>query len=203
LPRGSLAGDGDKAGTRAGGLDLAARGGNVVLHRGFGRITPMEGSRAAGPDTVYLLASITKPVAACALMLLVERGMVALDDPVRTPSGCGGDRRRAYSRYAFHLQRRRTPGAKPRRARFWFVRQAMTTPLSSRAPIFRYQSMGVLLAGEIVERVSGKRAGVLKQRCSIHSECGTARLGLGRFKIEHGMVPTAGSFGRSRALRSE
>ena len=46
---------------------LVTRRGKTVLHRGFGGVSDR-------PDTVYLLASITKPVTACALMLLVERG---------------------------------------------------------------------------------------------------------------------------------
>src|SRR5687768_12409285 len=66
---------------------LVTRRGKTVLHRGFGGVSDR-------PDTVYLLASITKPVTACALMLLVERGSVALNDPVsrHLPEFTGGDR---------------------------------------------------------------------------------------------------------------
>ena len=53
---------------------LVARHGRVVLHRGFGRLSPAPDAPAVRPDSVFLLASITKPVTACALMLLVERG---------------------------------------------------------------------------------------------------------------------------------
>ncbi|MBK5294871.1 MAG: beta-lactamase family protein, partial [Acidobacteriia bacterium] len=74
---------------------LVARDERIVLHQGFGRLAPAPGSRAAGPETIFLLASITKPVAACALMLLVERGMVSLDDPVSRylPEFKGDDRK--------------------------------------------------------------------------------------------------------------
>ncbi|MEP7367662.1 MAG: serine hydrolase domain-containing protein, partial [Acidobacteriota bacterium] len=61
---------------------LVAKDERVVLHKGFGKIAPTAGSRAAGPDTVYLIASITKPLTACAMMMLVERGLVSIDDPV-------------------------------------------------------------------------------------------------------------------------
>src|SRR5690242_13444548 len=61
---------------------LVARHGRVVLHRGFGRLWPEADSAAVTPDSVFLLASITKPVTACAVMLLVERGLVSLSDPV-------------------------------------------------------------------------------------------------------------------------
>ncbi|MEY4266002.1 MAG: Penicillin-binding protein 4*, partial [Pseudomonadota bacterium] len=63
---------------------LVARHGRVVLHVGHG----------ATPDAVYLLASITKPVNAVAVMMLVERGLVSLDDPVARylPEFAGPDR---------------------------------------------------------------------------------------------------------------
>src|SRR5262249_35342220 len=61
---------------------LVARRGRIVLHQGYGRLAPFPDSPLATPDTVFLLASITKPVTACALMLLVERGQVSLDDLV-------------------------------------------------------------------------------------------------------------------------
>src|SRR5439155_11125659 len=60
---------------------LVARRGIIVLHGAWGKISPEPGSRPAQPDTVYLVASITKPVTATALMLLVERGLVSLSDP--------------------------------------------------------------------------------------------------------------------------
>ena len=74
---------------------LVARDERIVLHKSFGRLAPAPGSRAALPDTIFLLASITKPVTACAIMLLVERGMVSLDDPVSRylPEFKGDDRR--------------------------------------------------------------------------------------------------------------
>src|SRR5436309_8919553 len=61
---------------------LVARRGIIVLHRGSGKLSPDQASPPAKPDTVYLVASITKPVTASALMLLVERGLVCLADPV-------------------------------------------------------------------------------------------------------------------------
>src|SRR5579863_3734945 len=73
---------------------LVARHGRVVLHKGFGRLSAEPGARAVQPDSVFLLASITKPVTACSLMLLVERGLVSLGDPVKQylPEFTGGER---------------------------------------------------------------------------------------------------------------
>ena len=62
---------------------LVARREKIVLHRGYGKLAPTGESKQVKPDTVFLLASISKPVTASALMLLVERGKVSLNDPAR------------------------------------------------------------------------------------------------------------------------
>ena len=60
-----------------------ARDGRLVLSRGFGAQRPEPGARPVDAESIFLLASITKPVTACAVMLLVDRGLVSLDDPVQ------------------------------------------------------------------------------------------------------------------------
>jgi hypothetical protein len=50
-----------------------ARHGRIVLHRGFGRLSEQTDAPPTGPNSVYILASISKPIAVCGLMLLVER----------------------------------------------------------------------------------------------------------------------------------
>ena len=47
-----------------------------------GRIAAEPGAAAAGPDSLWRIYSMTKPVTAMAAMLLVEDGRIALDDPV-------------------------------------------------------------------------------------------------------------------------
>jgi CubicO group peptidase (beta-lactamase class C family) len=137
---------------------LVARDGKIVLKKGFGK---------AGPDTVFLLASITKPVTACALMLLVERGKVSINDPASLylPELKGEMRGQIRVRDLLshtsglpdmlpentELRRRHAPLSE-------FVQRTFTTPLLYPPRTgFKYQSMGILLAAEIVERVSGQR----------------------------------------------
>ena len=146
---------------------LVARRGIIVLHGAWGKISPEPGSRPAQADTVYLVASITKPVTATALMLLVERGLVSLSDPVQKylPEFTGPDREKVLVRHLLThtsglpdmlpnnvaLRRAHAPLAE-------FVRHAMTTPLLfAPGSAFSYQSMGVLLAAEIVERLTRTR----------------------------------------------
>jgi CubicO group peptidase (beta-lactamase class C family) len=174
---------------------LVARDEGIVLHKSFGRLAPAPDARTTAPDSIFLLASITKPVTACALMLLVERGLVSLDDPVSRylPEFKGEDRRNTRVRdllsHTSGLPDMLPENTELRRAHAplsAFVRGAMTTPLLFPPRTdFRYQSMGILLAAEIVERVSGKRLrDFLKQE--IFDPLGMRRsaLGLGAFTIQ-------------------
>jgi CubicO group peptidase (beta-lactamase class C family) len=144
---------------------LVVRNGRIAIHKGFGRMSNATDAPPVEPDSVFLLASITKPVTAAALMLLVERGMVSLNDPVNyyLPEFAGGERGEVRVRDLLShtsglpdmlpentdLRRRHAPLSA-------FVQQAYTTPLLF-APQrgFRYQSAGVLLAGTIVEKLTG------------------------------------------------
>ena len=77
---------------------MLCSGNTVVLARGFGDrgfpSTAAEPNTAVRADSVFLLASITKPLTACSVLLLVERGLLSLDDPVQKhlPEFVGGDR---------------------------------------------------------------------------------------------------------------
>ena len=53
----------------------------IIWARGFG-MANRERSVAAGPDTIYHLASLTKPFGSTIVLQLVEEGRVSLDDPV-------------------------------------------------------------------------------------------------------------------------
>jgi len=58
-----------------------AQGGEIIWSRGFGYADVAAGKRAT-PDTVFHLASLTKPFAAVVLLQLVEEGRLDLDAPV-------------------------------------------------------------------------------------------------------------------------
>jgi len=60
-------------------VGLVARRGEVHAD-GMGTVTP-DGA-PAGPDTIFRISSLTKPVAAVAAMILVEECRLRLDDPV-------------------------------------------------------------------------------------------------------------------------
>jgi CubicO group peptidase (beta-lactamase class C family) len=60
---------------------LVAQSNHIVWARGFG-LANRETGAAATPDTVFHLASLTKPFAAVVLLQLVEAGQLDLDAPV-------------------------------------------------------------------------------------------------------------------------
>ena len=135
---------------------LYVRQREIVFQRAFGR--------AHDPDSVFLLASITKPMTAIGVMILVDRGQLTLSDPVRKhiPEFTGGERDLVTIRHLLthtsglpdqleenvQLRKRHAPLKD-------FVAATCRTPLLFKPGIeVKYQSMGLLLAAEIAERVT-------------------------------------------------
>src|SRR5919198_5232741 len=55
---------------------LVARRGVIVLHESFGRLNPEPDAPALPRDALFPIASLTKPIAATAVMCLVEDGLI-------------------------------------------------------------------------------------------------------------------------------
>jgi CubicO group peptidase (beta-lactamase class C family) len=141
---------------RVSAASLHVRQGSYELSRAFGRV--------AGPLTPFLLASITKPMTATGVMILRDRNALALSDPVRRfiPEFTGSDRDSITIKHLLThtsglpdmlpendaLRKRHAPLKD-------FVAGACGTPLLFKPGTqVKYQSMGLLLAGEIVERIT-------------------------------------------------
>jgi CubicO group peptidase (beta-lactamase class C family) len=62
---------------------LVARKGVIVLHEAFGTLRPEPDSPPLARDSIFPLASITKPITATAVMQLVEDGVLGLNRPVQ------------------------------------------------------------------------------------------------------------------------
>ena len=69
------------AGHIQGGVTIVARRGKVVHFSTHGEMDVAKG-RAMEPDAIYLMASSAKPVIAVATMILVDEGLIGLNDPV-------------------------------------------------------------------------------------------------------------------------
>ena len=62
-------------------LSLVARHGEIA-HLGVQGLADVERGLPAREDTIFRIYSMTKPITSVALMMLVEQGKIALDDPV-------------------------------------------------------------------------------------------------------------------------
>lgn len=134
---------------------LRVQRGSEVTQRAFGKATP---------DSMFLLGSITKPLTAAAVMVLVDRGELRLSDAAvkYLPEFNEGPRKDiTIEQLLTHtsglpdqlennaeLRANHAPLAD-------FVKGAVRTPLLfAPGTRYHYQSMGILLAAEIVERVA-------------------------------------------------
>lgn len=145
---------------------------------------------ADSADSVFLLASITKPMVAAAVMTLCDAGELRLDDRVEAflPEFRVENRNQVTIR---HLLSHSSglPDQLPENRQLRsshaglneFVAGAIRVPLAfSPGSKFRYSSMGILLASEIAGRLSGmpmKR--LIQDRIFAPLEMRTASLGLG------------------------
>ena len=143
--------------------------GNVVYEEAVGNAALLPSARGMTVDTVFDLASLTKPIAtATALMLLLESGRVRLDDPIGTyvstwcrPPGDTPTLRQLLSHCsglpAWRPYYQNIDPISPVLDRLRAVYAAVhREPLSSRpGTMVQYSDAGFILLGEIVETVAG------------------------------------------------
>lgn len=144
-----------RAGKLQGAVLMVATG-RQRLTRAFGK---------AAPETVFLLASLTKPMTAAVLMRLVDEDKVKLDDPVsRHLPELDGERSTITLRQLLNhtsglpdmppdnleLRKRHAPLSE-------FLRSALTVPLRNRPGAeVHYQSMGFLVTAVLAEKLVGQ-----------------------------------------------
>jgi CubicO group peptidase (beta-lactamase class C family) len=134
--------------------------------RWFGRQRPGPGTPALRADALFLVASITKPVTATAVMLLVERGIVGLQDRVADHLPEFGRNGKEEVRI-LHLLTHTSglPDMLPENLRLRREHQPLSAFYERTcrlAPVFRagtavnYQSMGFAVLAELVHQASGR-----------------------------------------------
>lgn len=141
------------------------RGGKIVLTKAYGK--QFEGQKGpADPNLPYQIASVSKQFTAAAILLLADEGKLSLDDTVSryVPGITGGDR------ITIRQLLSHTSGLRD----YWpqdYSFKAMATPTSpqgivdrwAKAPLdfapgtqWQYSNTGYVVAGMIVEKVSGQ-----------------------------------------------
>jgi len=143
-----------------------ARNSVLVEPRGFGAGSFPDRSEPMPADAVFLVASVTKPVTATAAMLLVEGGLLGLDDPVCSlvPEFRGWGKEEIRVRHLL-THTSGLPDMLPENVELrqdhaplsaFVARICRCELLFAPGTEIRYQSMGTAMLGEIVARISGR-----------------------------------------------
>ena len=177
----------DQAGLSASDLDRAVRLLSAALESGFipglataiyrrsqlirvaygGTRNPEEPTSSVERDTLFLIASLTKPIVCAGALLLLQEGAFSLDQPVHAfiPEFGGHGKEDVLIRHLFtHTsglpdQLPESPELRARHAPLQdFVKATCAARLLfSPGTHVSYQSMGILMIGEMVERLAGMR----------------------------------------------
>ncbi len=172
-----------------GGAVLVGRDGKIVPPRFFGRQGPEKDAPPLREDALFLLASITKPVAYLAALLLVERGRLSLTDRVtrHVPEFAAHGKEDTL---VFHLFTHTggLPDMLPDNAELRRKHAPLKTFLDGAArdtrPLFKpgtqlsYSSMGTAVVAEIVQRLSGQPVAEFLRR-EVFEPLGLKSTGLG------------------------
>ena len=168
---------------------LAARRGVVFLHDAFGRLAPEPNSPALQRDSIYPVASLSKPVTATAVLCLIEDGVVSLDRPVQDyiPGFAGASKRAVTIRHLLthtsglrdelveaHIRDKLASGAItpdgrtepeslalfPPYVMYWHFESGLDAPLGGPPGAeLVYSSYGYATLGEVIQRASGRSFG--------------------------------------------
>jgi CubicO group peptidase (beta-lactamase class C family) len=152
-------------GTLPAATALVARGGAVAGRCRFGVLARGAAGRPVGADTLYAVASVTKPFTATAVMQLVETGVLSLDQPVREllPEFAGPERDaitlRHFLTHTSGLPEYVEDNEEIRRRHLGldaFVRSyCRGRPVFPPGETWSYSNYGFGLAGEIIARHGG------------------------------------------------
>ena len=163
-----------EAGATPGAVVLVARRGEIVVEEALGRLSYDEDAERVRRDTMYDLASLTKVIVTTTLsMILYEREQLDLESPVSAyiPEFSGGEKDTvlvkdllAHSGGLLWWTElyKKFEGKTPEESRAGYIETICAMPLDypPRSKTV-YSDLGVLLLGEILERITGKPLDVL------------------------------------------
>lgn len=146
-----------------GAVVLIVAGDRVVFHRAYGLRAREPEARPMRADTVFDLASLTKPVAtAASIALLAERGKLRLSDPVaRYVPGFAANGKAGITIEQLLLHTSGLPAdnalseyAGDRAA--MLARALAAAPRSAPGEVYTYSDVGYIALGEVVARASSE-----------------------------------------------
>lgn len=146
-----------------GAVVLVGRDGKTVFAKAYGRRAVEPESEPMTLDTIFDMASLTKPVAtATSVMLLIERGKIGLDDPISkylpefAEGKLGGITVEQLLRHRGGLIPDNAADDYTHGAEEAWKRIAALEPKAKPGEKFIYSDVGFLILGRIVEKVAGK-----------------------------------------------
>lgn len=143
---------------------LLGRQGGVFFRRAYGHRQLEPEPELMTADTIFDLASLTKPIAtAASVMILWQRGLIKLDAPVARylPEFASQGKQQITVRHLL-LHTGGLPAANPLSEYAEGPERALSRvlqckPLAAPGERFVYSDVGFMVLGELVHRVSGKR----------------------------------------------
>ena len=152
-----------KSGELPGCVILVLHRDQVVFRKAYGSRSVLPARNAMGADTVFDLASLTKPLAtATSIMLLAEQGKVSLSDKVvrYLPSfGQQGKDKITLEQLLLHTSGliADNPAADYQHGKAVALQNiCQLKPVAAPGERFTYSDVGYIVLGEIVERVTGQ-----------------------------------------------
>ncbi len=192
-----------------GGAFALAKDGRLVLARGYGWADKDEG-QLVKPESLFRIASISKPITAAAILKLVEGGQLDLDEEafhilgfLRPAEGAetdpriyeitirqllshtgGWDREKSYDPMFIPLQAAQAVGAPAPATCETVIRYMLGQPLDD-APgtHFAYSNFGYCVLGRTIEEVTGRPYEEYVQ-AEVLRPAGIARMRIGRSLLE-------------------
>lgn len=165
-----------------GGAVGVVRDGRLVYARSYG-LADQDAGEAVEPDALFRIASVSKPVTAAAVLLLVERGLLDLDEPafalmpdLEPPEeatvdprlqditvrhllvhAAGWDRNATFDPMFRPIEAAEAVGAPAPASAETVIRYMMGQPLQfDPGGSYAYSNLGYAVLGRIIERVSGR-----------------------------------------------
>jgi CubicO group peptidase (beta-lactamase class C family) len=150
-----------------GGVIAVGRRGKLIEPRYFGRQGPERDAPSLRQDAIFLMASITKPVVYLGALMLVERGLLNLSDPVARylPDFAAHHKEGTLVQHLFtHTSGLpdMLPNDKELRAAHAQLAKFIAAAIRDTVPLFppgtnwSYQSMGTLVVAELIQKLSGQ-----------------------------------------------
>jgi CubicO group peptidase (beta-lactamase class C family) len=191
-----------------GGAVAVVKDGRLVLAHGYGW-ADRDARKAVQPDSLFRIASVTKPITAAAILALVERGKLDLDakvlDVLKLP-GVSAEKavdkrwkQITIRQLLFHTAGfDRDASFDPMFRSYVIAKATDTKPPASPVAIIRYMlgqrldfdpgtkhaysNFGYCLLGRVIEQVTGKTYGEAVQELVLQP-CGITRMKIGRTRL--------------------